>query len=61
MTIEMKMDQKYEQGRKIGRNEGEISKEKELINRWLKKGKTIAEIADDLGKSEEYVESMLNP
>ena len=31
MTIEMKMDQKYEQGRKIGRNEGEVSKEKELI------------------------------
>ena len=32
MTIEMKMDQKYEQGRKegvkIGRSEGEISKEK---------------------------------
>ena len=47
--------------RREGYIEGEISKEKELINRWLKKGKTIAEIADDLGKSEEYVESMLNP
>ena len=64
MTIEMKMDQRYEQGKnegiQLGRSEGEISKEKELINRWLKKGKAIAEIADDLGKSEDYVESLLN-
>ena len=46
--------------RREGYIEGEISKEKELISRWLKKGKTIAEIADDLGKSEDYVESLLN-
>ena len=46
--------------RREGYIEGEISKEKELINRWLKKGKAIAEIADDLGKSEDYVESLLN-
>ena len=58
MTIEMKMDQKYEQGRKIGRNEGEVSKEKELIERWLKKGKTIAEIAEDLDRTEEYVKHL---
>ena len=46
--------------RREGYIEGEISKEKELINRWLKKGKAIAEIADDLGKSEDYIESLLN-
>ena len=46
--------------RREGYIEGEISKEKELINRWLKKGKAIAEIVDDLGKSEDYVESLLN-
>ena len=61
MTIEMKMDQKYEQGRKIGRNEGEVSKEKELIERWLKKGKTIAEIAEDLDRTEEYVKHLYDP
>ena len=55
MTIEMKMDQRYEQGK----NEGEISREKELITRWLQKGKTITEIAEDLDQSEEYVKSLI--
>lgn len=59
MTIEMKMDQKYEQGREIGRSEGEISKERELITKWLQKGKTITEIAEDLDQSEEYVKSLI--
>ena len=45
MTIEMKMDQRYEQGRKKGRNEGEQNRDKELITKWLQKGKSIAEIA----------------
>ena len=65
MTIEMKMDQKYEQGRKegiqLGRSEGEISKEKELIVRWFKKGKSIAEIAEDLDRTEEYVKHLYDP
>ena len=47
MTIEMKMDQKYEQGRKMGRNEGE------LITKWLQKGKSIAKIAENLDRTEE--------
>jgi len=67
MTIEMKMDQKYEQGREIGRSEGiqlgrsegEISKERELIIKWLQKGKSLAEIAEDLDQSEEYVKSLI--
>ena len=63
MTIEMKMDQKYEQGRKegvkIGRSEGEISKEKELITRWLQKGKSVAEIAENLDRTEEYVKKFM--
>lgn len=37
MTIEMKMDQRYEQGRKKGRNEGEQNRDKELITKWLQK------------------------
>ena len=51
MTREMKMDQRYEQGK----NEGEQNRDRELIAKWLQKGKTIAEIAEDLDRSEEYV------
>ena len=48
----------YAEGEKCGRAEGEENAHRYLINRWLQKGKTIAEIADDLGKSEEYVENL---
>ena len=75
MMIEMKLDQKYEdglkhgriegekfgriEGEKIGRTEGEIEKEKELIAKWLQKGKTIAAIAEDLDKTEIYVKNLM--
>ena len=55
MTIEMKMDQRYEQGK----NEGEQNRDRELIAKWLQKGKTIAEIAEDLDRSEEYMKSLI--
>ena len=47
------------EGEKLGRAEGEKATHRFLINKWLQKGKTIAEIAEDLGKSEEYVESLM--
>lgn len=47
------------EGEKLGRAEGERERDCFLINRWLQKGKTVAEIAEDLGKSEEYVESLM--
>ena len=47
------------EGEKLGRTEGEKATHRFLINKWLQKGKTIAEIAEDLGKSEEYVESLM--
>lgn len=47
------------EGEKRGRAEGERERDRFLINRWLQKGKTVAEIAEDLGKSEEYVESLM--
>ena len=47
------------EGEKRGRAEGEKDTHRFLINKWLQKGKTIAEIAEDLGKSEEYVESLM--
>ena len=42
-----------------GKRDGERDRDRFLINRWLQKGKTVAEIAEDLGKSEEYVESLM--
>lgn len=67
MTIEMKIDEKYEQGKldgisigeKRGRAEGERKRDQDLISSWIKKGKTIAEIAEDLEKSEDYVKSLM--
>ena len=47
------------EGERRGRAEGERERDRFLINRWLQKGKTVAEIAEDLGKSEEYVESLM--
>ena len=71
MTIEMKIDEKYEQGKldgisigekrgeQRGRAEGERKRDQDLISSWIKKGKTIAEIAEDLEKSEDYVKSSM--
>ena len=46
-------------GEERGRAEGERERDRTLINQWLQKGKLITEIADDLGKSEEYVKSLI--
>ena len=45
--------------RREGYVEGERERDRFLINKWLQKGKTVTEIAEDLGKSEEYVESLM--
>ncbi|MBU5430653.1 hypothetical protein KQI22_11370 [Kineothrix sp. MSJ-39] len=47
------------EGEKLGRAEGEKATHRYLINKWLQKGKTVAQIAEDLGKTEEYVESLM--
>ena len=79
MTLEMKLDQRFEDGKKIGKElgraegeklgraegeklgriEGEKDRDKNLISKWLKKGKTVAEIAEDLELSEEYVRELM--
>ena len=55
--------EEYEDGKRegieVGRADGERERDRSLIQRWLQKGRTIAEIADDLGKSEEYVENLM--
>ena len=48
-----------ELGLERGKAEGERERDRTLINQWLQKGKVITEIADDLGKSEEYVKSLI--
>ena len=45
--------------RREGYVEGEKDAHRLLINKWLQKGKAVAEIAEDLGKSEEYVENLM--
>ena len=55
----MNMKQRYEQGRKKGRNAGDQNRDKELITKWLQKGKSIAEIAENLDRTEEYVKKFM--
>ena len=54
-----KRKRKDEKGRKKGRNEGEQNRDKELITKWLQKGKSIAEIAENLDRTEEYVKKFM--
>ena len=51
--------EEYEDGKRDGYAEGERERDRFLINKWLQKGKNVAEIADDLGKTEEYVKSLI--
>lgn len=46
------------QGEEHGLIEGEKSRDKELILKWLKKGRTMREIAEDLDRTEEYVQKL---
>jgi len=47
------------EGRIEGKIEGKIEKLIEQINKKLSKGKTIAEIADDLEESEDYIRELI--
>jgi predicted transposase/invertase (TIGR01784 family) len=47
------------EGRTQGLAEGRKDRDKSLIMRWLQKGKTISEIAEDLDQSEEYVRKLM--
>ena len=46
------------QGKEQGLIEGEKSRDRELILKWLQKGRTIQEIAEDLDRPEEYVQKL---
>ena len=50
--IESEKAYEYERGRE--------DMEKTLVSRWWEKGKSIEEIVEDLGKSEQYVKTLLD-
>ena len=49
----------YERGMEQGMERGREETEKALATRWWQKGKSLEEIVDDLGKSEQYVRTLL--
>ena len=64
--IEVQREEAREEGRKMGREEGREEKRKEflqkicsLIQKKLEKGKTISEIADELGDTEENIARLI--
>ena len=61
MTLEMKMDLKYEEGLAAGREDGIEQRNLELILKKQAKGKSIEEIAEEIEESVEYVEHVLEP
>ena len=46
------------QGMAEGLAEGEKSRDRELILKWLQKGRTMQEIAEDLDRPEKYVRKL---
>lgn len=59
MTFEMKLDQRFEDGKQLGRAEGEKNRDRNLILKWVQKGKTVSEMAEDLEKPEDYVRELM--
>ena len=55
MTLEMKMDEKYEQGLEEGYDKCLC----ELIRIKLAKGKTVSQIADEFEKSQEEIQKLI--
>ena len=47
------------QGLAEGEAAGQKAKEKELAHKWLQKGKTMQEIAEDLDRPAEYVRELI--
>ena len=46
------------QGMAEGLAEGEKSRDRELILKWLQKGRTMQKIAEDLDRPEKYVRKL---
>ena len=57
MEKHIESEKAYEYER--GHEDMEKDMEKNLVSRWWKKGKSIEEIVEDLGKTEQYVKTLL--
>lgn len=57
MRLERK--EQFEKGEEVGEKRGENKKLLELINKKLKKGKTIPQIADELEEDEESIKRLI--
>ena len=64
MTLEMKMDEKYEQGLKEGITkgieQGYDERLYDLIRKKLEKGKSISQIADECEESEDTIRKIIS-
>ena len=58
MTLFMRDEEKREEGRAEGREEVRIEERKQRVTNALKKGKSVAEVADLLGLTEEEVKAI---
>lgn len=57
--IRQEREQAWEEGRETGLAEGEKNKLKELIQKKLQKGKTPAQIADELEEEQTIIEELI--
>lgn len=59
MTLEMKMDEKYEQGLAAGREEGDVQRLTKQVQIKLAKGKKLSVIADECEEDESVIEEII--
>ena len=59
MTLQMKMDERYEAGLEAGLEAGENNKLKSLIKKKLEKGKTIEQIAEECEEGVEMIQRLI--
>ena len=63
MTWEMKLDERYRQGRaegrEVGRAEGEIFKLTNLVRKKLQKGKSLSVIAEECEEEESVIQEII--
>ena len=59
MTLQMKMDERYEAGLEAGLEAGENNKLKNQIQKKLQKGKTIQQIAEECEEGVEMIQRLI--
>ncbi len=59
MLYDFDMEKHIESEKAYEYERGIEDRDKFLVSKWLKKGKSISEIAEDLDRSEEYVRALV--